>query len=70
MVTIDRAELQMLREAARERGRHIASRMEQIEAGRRRLWMRMDQLRVEMAAERQVYDVTAEIEDGVPTVPA
>lgn len=54
MLRIDVAQLQMLREAARERSRHIAHRMDQIEAGRLRLWTRMDRLRAELDA--QMHD--------------
>jgi len=49
---IDIARLQMLREAAKERSRHIAERMERIESGRLRLWSRMNHLRAELDARK------------------
>ncbi|HYH82770.1 MAG TPA: hypothetical protein VEX86_23455 [Longimicrobium sp.] len=48
MRTKDVAELRALREAAKERSRQIAERLERIEAQRHRLWARMDRLRAEM----------------------
>jgi hypothetical protein len=42
---IDAKTLELLRRSVKERGERIARRMEQVEAMRRALWLRMDQLR-------------------------
>jgi len=59
MMRIDIAQLQMLREAAKERSRHIAERMHQIEADRLRLWTRMNRLRAELDAQKHEAGRTA-----------
>lgn len=62
MHTMNVMELRTLREAAEERGRRIAERLERIEASRRRLWTRMDRLRAEMAPQpRGVLDAAAPV---------
>ncbi|HEX9938378.1 MAG TPA: hypothetical protein VGB15_14680 [Longimicrobium sp.] len=42
---IDAEVIELLRRSAKERGERIARQMEQVEALRRALWLRMDRLR-------------------------